>query len=84
MAQQGGRLDSRRRRRGAGAREIASNTAATIACKVFCSGRTGAAPGQLLFEMFNAANLAVFDANQRTPTEGRMATTMTVSIYPPQ
>jgi serine/threonine-protein kinase len=31
--------------------------------------------------MFNAANLAVFDANQRTPTEGRMATTMTVSIY---
>ena len=62
--------------------EVASNTAATIACRAFCEGRTGAAPGQLLFEIFNAANIAVFDANIKSNGKaGKMATTLTVSIF---
>jgi serine/threonine protein phosphatase PrpC len=61
--------------------EIASHTAATVACEVFCQRKPGVAPGQLLFEMFNAANLAVFDANLKTPKSGKMGTTLTVSIF---
>jgi serine/threonine-protein kinase len=62
--------------------EIASNTASTIACRAFCEGRTGAEPGQLLYEMFNAANIAVYDANLKSHGKtGKMATTLTVSIF---
>jgi serine/threonine protein phosphatase PrpC len=62
--------------------EVASNTAATVACKAFCNGKPSAAPGQLLFEMFNAANIAVFDANLKgRDGSGKMATTLTVSIF---
>jgi len=61
--------------------EVASSTAATTACKHFCECRPGLAPGQILFEIFNAANLAVYDANLSERDHGKMATTLTVSIY---
>jgi serine/threonine protein phosphatase PrpC len=62
--------------------EIASNLAATVACKTFCSGRQSAEPGQLLFQIFSAANLAVYDANLKSNGKaGKMATTLTVSIF---
>ncbi|HUB25384.1 MAG TPA: protein kinase [Tepidisphaeraceae bacterium] len=63
--------------------EIASSTARDAVCKVFCGCRPGTPPGQLLFEMFNAANIAVFDDNIHAGSNGggKMATTLTVSIF---
>src|ERR1700722_15061633 len=53
--------------------EVASKIAATVATKAFCNGRPGAPPGQLLFEIFNSANLAVYDANLKERSkEGKM------------
>src|SRR4051794_7441777 len=43
--------------------EVASQLACDTALGAFRQFRAGAAPGQLLFQMFNAANLAVYDAN---------------------
>jgi serine/threonine protein phosphatase PrpC len=62
--------------------EVASNLARDAACKVFCGCRPGTPPGQLLFEIFNAANISVFDDNLHIKGGGgKMATTLTVSIF---
>jgi len=62
--------------------EIASRLAADHAKQVFTEARPGTPPGQLLFEMFNSANLAVFDGNMHAKSgDGKMGTTLTVSIF---
>ena len=38
-------------------------------------------PAELLRKVFNEANKNVYDASMQTPKEGRMATTLTVSIF---
>ena len=66
---------------GHGNGEIASRLACENARRVFCAAKPGLTPGQLLWQMFNAANLAVYDAGMEQRAEGRMLTTLTISIY---
>lgn len=68
---------------GEGHGDVASRLAVEAALKKFTEARPGAAPGQLLTQMFNAANLAVYDArmDNRDQGQGRMSTTLTVCLY---
>ncbi|HSU66519.1 MAG TPA: protein kinase, partial [Tepidisphaeraceae bacterium] len=67
---------------GHGNGEVASRMACDQALAVFTGARTGISPSQLLFQMFNAANLAVYDAGMGAErTEARMMTTLTISVF---
>jgi len=67
---------------GHGNGEIASRLACDHAKAVFAEAKPGLTPNQLLFQMFNAANLAVYDAGMGNGREeGRMLTTLTISVY---
>ena len=62
--------------------EVASRMACESAVKAFVEAKPNAAPNQVLWQMFNSANLAIYDANLHARSgNGKMATTLTASIY---
>ncbi len=66
---------------GQGYGEIASRLAVETALKVFQDADPKTTDNQLLWRMFNAANLAVYDAGMAHGGNDRMATTLTVSLF---
>ena len=63
--------------------ELASRLAVDAALKTFREVGPETAPPKLLGQMFNAANLAVYDAAHHGPQKGKggMSTTLAVSIF---
>jgi serine/threonine protein phosphatase PrpC len=61
--------------------EIASRLACEKARQTFIDAKPGQTPGQLLWQMFTNANMAVYDAGMDRREEGRMLTTLTVSVF---
>jgi serine/threonine protein phosphatase PrpC len=61
--------------------EIASKSACDAAIKAFTEVKALAAPTNILSQMFNAANIAVYDQNLKNNGQGRMATTMTICLF---
>jgi serine/threonine protein phosphatase PrpC len=61
--------------------EVASQLAITTAIKEFQSAAPGTAPNQVIWKMFNAANLGIYDDSVRNPSGGKMATTLLVGIF---
>ena len=63
--------------------ELASRLAVDAALKTFHEATPETAPPKLLGQMFNAANLAVYDAAHHGPHKGKggMSTTLAVSIF---
>lgn len=68
---------------GQGDGEVASRLAVETALETFRQAPPGLPAGALVWQMFNAANVAVYDAGmkKRGGSEGRMATTLTISLY---
>ena len=67
---------------GHGNGEIASRMACEQARGVFTNAKAGQTPSQLLWQMFNAANLAVYDAGMDGERDQRrMMTTLTISVF---
>jgi serine/threonine-protein kinase len=66
---------------GTGRGEVASQLAVQTAIKDFKETVTETEPADLLRKIFNDANKLVFDASMHQREEGRMATTLTVSIF---
>jgi len=60
--------------------EVASKTACETALKTFLEAKAFTQPTQLLYQMFSAANVAVFDLNLKG-RGGKMATTMTATLF---
>ncbi|HEV2690614.1 MAG TPA: protein phosphatase 2C domain-containing protein, partial [Bryobacteraceae bacterium] len=65
---------------GHGHGEVASRLACERALKAFTQAKAGSSPNQLLWQMFNSANIAVYDAGMQNRAEGRMLTTLTISV----
>ncbi len=66
---------------GQGDGDRASQLAVKTALTAYAAAAPGTPPATLLRQMFNAANIAVYDAAMETrDTKKRMATTMTVSL----
>ncbi len=61
--------------------EVASKLACKAAVQSFMEAKPLAVPTQTLAQMFAAANLAVYDENVKHNGLGRMATTLTASIF---
>jgi serine/threonine-protein kinase len=61
--------------------EVASHLAAETSLKEFLAAAPGTAPNQVLWKMFNAANIAVYDDSLKHAIHGRMATTLLISIF---
>ncbi|MGD0541035.1 MAG: protein kinase [Tepidisphaeraceae bacterium] len=61
--------------------EIASKLACKAAVQSFLDAKPLAVPTQTLAQMFAAANLTVYDENVKHNGLGRMATTLTASIF---
>ncbi len=63
--------------------EIASRLAVEAALQAFREAAPETAPAKLLGQMFNAANLAVYDAAHHGPHKGKggMSTTLAVSLF---
>src|SRR5579872_3480226 len=55
--------------------EVASQMACKAALAAFLESKPLASPTQTLFQMFAAANIAVYDENVKSNGSGRMATT---------
>ncbi len=55
--------------------------ACQTAVKAFLESKPLASPTQTLFQIFSAANIAIYDQNVKHNGAGRMATTMTVSLF---
>jgi serine/threonine protein phosphatase PrpC len=66
---------------GQGYGEVASRLAVDTALKVFQEADPATTDNQMLWRMFNAANLAVYDAGMVHGGNDRMATTLTVSLF---
>ena len=66
---------------GHGHGEVASQLACQHCRESFINGKAGATANAFLWQMFNAANLAVYDAGMQNRVEGRMLTTLTVSVF---
>jgi serine/threonine protein phosphatase PrpC len=67
---------------GTGKGEVASRLAVDTALRKFREARPDTAANQLLWQMFTAANLAVYDAGmQERDGQGRMGTTLTVALF---
>jgi serine/threonine-protein kinase len=66
---------------GHGRGEVASHLAVTTALDVFHEVDAATTDNQLLWRIFNAANLAVYDAGMQTGGSDRMGTTLTVSVF---
>jgi len=60
--------------------EVASRTAVEIALKAFREAPEGKTPQQLITQMFNAANLAVYDKSMENHGRARMATTLSIAL----
>src|SRR5262249_11765011 len=61
--------------------EVASTMAVEVALRKFREAKALPAPGQVLWQMFTAANLAVYAAGMQDRGEGRMGTTLAVSVF---
>jgi serine/threonine-protein kinase len=66
---------------GHGAGEVASQLAVDTALLAFREAGLATAEAQLLRRVFNAANLAVYDAGMARAAADRMATTLTVALF---
>ena len=66
---------------GQGHGELASRLAIEAVLKNFQDGPGGLQPKQAIWRMFTAANLAVYDRSMDQRDQGRMATTLTVSLF---
>ncbi len=66
---------------GHGHGDIASRLAVETALKNFQDGQGGVQPKQTLWRIFTAANMAVYDQSMAGRDQGRMATTLTVSLF---
>jgi serine/threonine-protein kinase len=66
---------------GQGYGEVASKLAVETALRVFKDADPTTTDNQMLWRMFNAANLAVYDAGMAQGGADRMATTLTVSLF---
>ncbi|HXY38489.1 MAG TPA: protein kinase [Vicinamibacteria bacterium] len=66
---------------GHGDGEVASRLAVDTALSVFRGTDPATSDNQLLWRMFNAANLAVYDAGMAKGGADRMATTLTASMF---
>ena len=66
---------------GQGYGEVASKLAVETALRVFRDADPTTTDNQMLWRMFNAANLAVYDAGMAHGGADRMATTLTVSLF---
>src|SRR6478672_11092803 len=66
---------------GQGYGEVASRLAVDTALKVFQEADPSTTDNQMLWRMFNAANLAIYDAGMVHGGQDRMATTLTVSLF---
>jgi len=66
---------------GHGNGDVASRLAVTTALDLFRSADAALTTNQLLWRLFNEANLAVYDAGMHNATATRMATTLTVSLF---
>jgi serine/threonine-protein kinase len=66
---------------GHGDGEVASRLAVETALKVFRNAEAATTGNQLLWRVFNEANLAVYDARMEGETATRMATTLTVALF---
>ncbi len=65
---------------GQGQGEVASRLAVDTALEKFREAKPGTSPRQVLWQMFTAANLAVYDRSMEHRDEGRMATTLTIAV----
>ncbi len=61
--------------------EVASRLAVETALKTFRQAPEGHTPQQLLTQMFNAANLAVYDKGIEDHGKSRMATTLDIIVF---
>jgi serine/threonine-protein kinase len=61
--------------------EVASRLAVTAALDAFRKAEASTTANQLLWRLFNDANLAVYDAGMHPDSPTRMATTLTVSLF---
>jgi serine/threonine-protein kinase len=66
---------------GQGHGEVASRLAVETALTKFVESKPGTASGQLLRQLFNAANIAVYDAGMHRREQGRMATTLLIAHF---
>jgi len=66
---------------GHGGGEIASRMAVETALKKFHEAKPETAANQTIWQMFNSANQAVYDAGMQSGEKNRMATTLTVAIF---
>ena len=66
---------------GQGYGEVASRLAVETALRVFQDADPATTDNQMLWRMFNAANLAVYDAGMVHGGKDRMASTLTVSLF---
>jgi serine/threonine protein phosphatase PrpC len=66
---------------GQGFGEVASKLAVETALRVFRDADPTTTDNQLLWRMFNAANLAVYDAGMAHGGSDRMATTLTAAMF---
>ena len=61
--------------------EVASRLAVETALRKFREAKPGASPGQLLGQMFAAANQAVYDEGNKVGQQRRMGTTLTIAVF---
>jgi serine/threonine protein phosphatase PrpC len=61
--------------------EVASQLAVSTALHEFQNAAPGTAPNQVIWKIFNAANLAIYDDSMKNPGAGKMATTLLTGIF---
>jgi serine/threonine-protein kinase len=66
---------------GQGRGDLASRLAVEECLKVFREAKGDVSPQQLLTQVFNAANITVFNKSSENPADKRMATTLAVAIF---
>ncbi|MGA2069534.1 MAG: protein kinase [Thermoguttaceae bacterium] len=66
---------------GQGQGEVASQLAVQAALDTFRQSKPDVPPRQVLWQVFNAANLAVYDRGMADRGDGRMATTLTAAVF---
>ena len=61
--------------------EVASKLAVDSALKVFNQAKPGTPPRELVKQMFDASNLAIYDMRMKEGGGNKMATTMSVAVF---
>ena len=61
--------------------DIASKMAVEIALSIFQKADPATVPRQILKQIFDSANLALYEAGMADPAKGRMATTLTACLF---